>query len=208
MCVCVGFLALPLSLYAQGYYIQWAVAVDNSNNIIVTDQSDIGPDEDYLTVKYSPDGTILWIDTLDNGSSDWVYGIAVNAFDNIIVTGTSTIGGTADYYTVKYALDTRIAEDAEDNACPSTFDIHPNPFHERLNITFQNPNSKNRITMGIFNISGRCVKFYRLKLDTLRATQISWDGCNEKGEQLPSGVYIIAVKTEKYQKTNKVLLLG
>jgi uncharacterized delta-60 repeat protein len=82
----------------------WAhsVAVDNSNNIIVTGTSDIGADWDFFTVKYSPTGTILWADTIDNGDIDEAWGIAVDNSNNIIVTGISFIGDDWDYFTVKY----------------------------------------------------------------------------------------------------------
>lgn len=59
--------AFPLVLVADDYYIQWAdtidngsndiaegVAVDNSNNIIVTGYSSIDGNHDYFTVKYIP----------------------------------------------------------------------------------------------------------------------------------------------------------
>jgi len=79
----------------------WGVAVDNSNNIIVTGVSDIGGD-DYFTVKYDPNGTILWADTIDNGGGETAYGVAVDNSNNIIITGTSEIGVDWDYFTVKY----------------------------------------------------------------------------------------------------------
>lgn len=65
--LCFCLFAFPLVLVADDYYIQWAdtidngsnditeaVAVDNSNNIIVTGSSEIGSDKDYFTVKYVP----------------------------------------------------------------------------------------------------------------------------------------------------------
>ena len=94
--LCSFFFFLPVSLHGQGYFIEWAdtvdngdtdigwaVAVDRSNNIIVTGQSDIGADEDYLTIKYDPDGAILWADTLDNGSYDIAYAVITDGFNEV-----------------------------------------------------------------------------------------------------------------------------
>ncbi len=78
------------------------VAVDGSDNIIVTGESYIGGNYDYFTVKYDPSGVILWADTIDNGSTDRAWDVAVDDSDNIIVTGFSYIGGSSDYFTVKY----------------------------------------------------------------------------------------------------------
>jgi uncharacterized delta-60 repeat protein len=114
LCLCI--LASPLVLIADEYYIEWAdtidngyvdnaedIAVDNSNNIIVTGYADMsgGYNYDYFTVKYDSNGTILWADTIDNGVSI-ARSVAVDAADNIIVTGYCIIGGYADYLTVKY----------------------------------------------------------------------------------------------------------
>ena len=112
----VIFLMMPCFLIAGSYYVSWAdtvdsgnsdhatgIAVDNTGNIIVTGAAKIGGDVDYLTIKYDSNGTVIWIDTLDNnGVSDSAMAIAVDGSNNIIVTGYSCISGNADYFTVKY----------------------------------------------------------------------------------------------------------
>jgi hypothetical protein len=113
--LCISLIVFPVILGAQWYYIDWtdiidngdddvafAVAVDNSNNIIVTGDSYINGSDDYFTVKYDPDGTILWADTIENGYDDGARGVAVDNSNNIIVTGFSYINGNDDYFTVKY----------------------------------------------------------------------------------------------------------
>jgi len=113
--LCICLFAFPLVLVADDYYIQWAdtidngdwdgafgVAVDNSNNIIVTGCSFIGGNNDYFTVKYDSNGTILWQDTIDNGEEDLAEAVAVDNANNIIMTGYCDIGGDYDYFTVKY----------------------------------------------------------------------------------------------------------
>jgi hypothetical protein len=187
----------------QGYEAN-SIAVDSENSVFITG---IGLTGDYLTVKYDSMGTIVWMDTLNNGSGDWAYGIAVDALDNIIVTGASTIGGNADYYTVKYALDTGIEEDAKDNGYSLTFDVHPNPFRERLSINFQSPNSESQTSIAIYDVSGSLVKSFHLTPDALRTTQITWDGQNETGEQLPSGVYFLKFQAGTRTAATKLLLI-
>jgi len=82
-----------------------SVAVDNANNIIVTGQCIITGDPycHYLTVKYNPNGTILWADTIVNSRHDTGLGVAVDNANNIIVTGYCVMeGANCDYFTVKY----------------------------------------------------------------------------------------------------------
>ena len=83
-----------------------AVAVDSSNNVIVTGYSfGSGSTNDYATIKYSSAGTLLWISRF-NGSGnpdDLARALAVDQSGNVIVTGYSTgSGGDYDFATVKY----------------------------------------------------------------------------------------------------------
>jgi len=77
------------------------VAVDSSNNILVTGYNNI---KDYLTVKYDENGNYLWNRTFDRGSDDEAYAIDVDLQNNAYITGRSN-GTNWDYLTVKYDED-------------------------------------------------------------------------------------------------------
>ena len=82
------------------------VATDALGNIVVAGYARIGIEDYYYTVKYDPNGTMLWSDTMDvmPGYHDWLYGVATDALNNIVVTGSAAKfgSGSAHYYTVKY----------------------------------------------------------------------------------------------------------
>jgi uncharacterized delta-60 repeat protein len=83
------------------------VAVDRSNNVIVTGYS-IGnaSSNDYATVKYSSVGVPLWTNRYNGpgNSLDRARAVALDGSNNVIVTGDSTgSAGTTDYATVKYS---------------------------------------------------------------------------------------------------------
>ena len=84
-----------------------AVAVDGSNNVIVTGYSTgNGGDNDYATIEYSSAGVPLWTNRY-NGSgngNDIAVAVAVDGSNNVIVTGWSMgSGSTNDYATIKYS---------------------------------------------------------------------------------------------------------
>ena len=83
-----------------------AVALDSSNNVIVTGGSTgSGSDYDYLTIKYSSAGVPLWTNRYNGpgNDSDAATAVAVDRSGNVIVTGYSTgSGGDYDFATVKY----------------------------------------------------------------------------------------------------------
>jgi hypothetical protein len=107
----VVFLLLPSLTRAESGVQAWvqrcagvphAMAVDGSNNVIVTGSSAVGGG-DYVTIKYSSAGVPLWTN-LYNGpenANDQAYAVAVDGSNNVIVTGTS--GG--NYATIKYSSD-------------------------------------------------------------------------------------------------------
>jgi hypothetical protein len=75
------------------------IAVDTCGNVYVTGQSGTGPDYDYLTIKYYPNGDTAWVRTYDGPGNDemGVLAIAVHGCENIYVTGPSgTIGYNAN----------------------------------------------------------------------------------------------------------------
>ncbi|MCU0782859.1 MAG: PKD domain-containing protein [Verrucomicrobia bacterium] len=84
-----------------------AVAVDGSNNVIVTGTSaGSGSAFDYATIKYSSDGVPLWTNRYNGpgNSDDNARAVAVDGSNNVIVTGHSTGSGSGwDYATIKYS---------------------------------------------------------------------------------------------------------
>lgn len=70
------------------------LALDGSGNVHVTGflykPSDPGI-RDYMTVKYSPTGTQLWLRAYESGGIDEAYDVAVDGSGNVFVGGTSGI---------------------------------------------------------------------------------------------------------------------
>ena len=83
---------------------------------------------------------------------------------------------------------------------------YPNPFNPETTINYSlKENSK--VSLNIYNIKGQKVK--QLVSDQLSAGQHSviWNGKNDNGKSVSSGIYFYKLKAGKYSKIKKMLLL-
>jgi hypothetical protein len=88
---------------------------------------------------------------------------------------------------------------------------YPNPFNPETWIPYQLAQSED-ITIRVFNLQGRLVRTLRLGhqpagyyLNQSRAAY--WDGRNESGERVASGVYMYQLVTPSFQQTRRLVVL-
>jgi hypothetical protein len=76
-------------------------AIDSAGNIYVTGQTG---QQEYGTVKWSPDGVLQWAVTYSEGVNQVANAIEVDALGNVYVTGGSSAAGQieVDFATIKY----------------------------------------------------------------------------------------------------------
>jgi hypothetical protein len=113
-----------------------------------------------------------------------------------------------------------VEENRYDVAQPLEFGIRsitPNPFKTSMRIAYsvgrpdRMMNTSNgtaqKVSINIYDVSGRVVKSFRLTPDALRATQICWDGKDDLGRFVPAGVYFIRLSCDDKHDETKVIYL-
>lgn len=80
-----------------------ALAIDPSGNIYVIG-FETGFFINYDTVKYDPNGNVVWVAQFDGGSHDTGQDVALDGAGNIFVTGHSWNGANYDFVTIKYSI--------------------------------------------------------------------------------------------------------
>jgi hypothetical protein len=95
----------PYGALANGDNEAYAIAVDSSNNVVVTGWSAGSNTSYYATIKYSGAGVPLWTQRYMGPWPGWnvALAVAVDGTNNVFVTGRSWNGSTLDYGTVAYS---------------------------------------------------------------------------------------------------------
>jgi hypothetical protein len=83
---------------------------------------------------------------------------------------------------------------------------YPNPFNASTVIQIELPQHA-RVSLAICNLLGKSV--IELKEDEMAAGvhQISWNGCDAKGQSAPSGIYYLRLQSGDYSAIRKLTLL-
>ncbi|MFH2037252.1 MAG: T9SS type A sorting domain-containing protein, partial [Candidatus Zixiibacteriota bacterium] len=110
---------------------------------------------------------------------------------SIIIDQTTAVGDdNYDYLPVDY--------DLKQN--------HPNPFNPSTTIIFDMPKAGN-VTIQIFNILGQNVRTLTNRFYLAGTHEITFNGKNERNENLASGVYFYRLDAEGFNQTRKMTLI-
>jgi hypothetical protein len=94
-------------------------------------------------------------------------------------------------------------------AMPTKFALHqnsPNPFNPTTRIAYDMP-AAGDVKISVFNVLGQHVNDLVDGHSEAGSYEVIWDGKDQAGEQVASGVYFYRIKTEQFNETKKMLLL-
>ena len=83
---------------------------------------------------------------------------------------------------------------------------YPNPFNSRTVIRFS-VRDEGFVTLKIYDVSGKEVKTIVAEEMPAGAYSVDWDGTNNAGMQVASGVYIYQFRTKAYTLSKKMIVL-
>jgi len=83
---------------------------------------------------------------------------------------------------------------------------YPNPFNPTTTITYSIPVTS-EVSIDIFNILGQKIKTLTEETKTIGQHSVIWDGTDNFGLPVSSGVYIYQLKTNDFVATNKMLYI-
>jgi hypothetical protein len=94
-------------------------------------------------------------------------------------------------------------------ALPGSFELkqnYPNPFNPATTITFSLPQESN-VSIKIYDVSGTLVRTLVNDNRTAGEYSVAWDGQNDNGVRVSSGVYIYRLEVGNFTQTRRMVML-
>jgi flagellar hook assembly protein FlgD len=98
---------------------------------------------------------------------------------------------------------------AENATLPTTYGIspnYPNPFNPTTTIKYQLPHQSD-IRLTIYNVLGQKVRTLLNEKMEAGYYSVDWDGRNDLGVQVGSGIYIYRFSADSYHRVQKMILM-
>ena len=83
---------------------------------------------------------------------------------------------------------------------------HPNPFSDNTNIDYTIPEDCN-LNLRVYDISGQLVRVLETGTKPAGQHRVVWDGKNETGQKMSSGIYFYRLQTPGFVDTKKLYML-
>jgi hypothetical protein len=177
--------------------------------------------EDVFVSRLSASGdALLWSTFLGGSGSDVGSALALDPSGNAVVTGYTlssdfpktpgaydqTYNGGHDVFVTKFAIGTGVESRNHVIGLPRTFELnqnYPNPFNASTEIRYQIPQDS-YVTLKIFSILGQEVRVLADGQQEHGSYAVIWDGCDNRGQEVASGVYFCRLKMGDIHKTVKM----
>jgi hypothetical protein len=185
-----------------------------------------GPWKSIRSMDFGPNG-LLWVcdETVPNTTKDGVvYALTPDLSHRIpVMTGDDISDPTgiafstdSEYYNA-YVIDfathrlmkwtqPNTSVDEENVNLPSEFVLHqnyPNPFNPLTTIRYELPKASH-VTLVVYNILGQKVRTLVNHTEMAGKKTVRWDGTNDYGVQVATGIYILRIEAAGYVKALKM----
>lgn len=167
------------------------------------------PDRIYLVTSRhlyeSRNAGLSWVEFgSDFEGYPWYNDLIIDPFD------PSTLHIATSWGSYRLSRDDDLASAVENSPpLPVVFELgqnSPNPFNAQTAISYQLPRA-GEVELIIYNIAGQRVKELVARKQSAGRHQILWNGTDDAGRPVGSGVYFYRLSTDTWARTRRMLLL-
>lgn len=203
----------PTFMWVDLCYMSYSLLAKNAiPEILYTWSHATFPDSFYLPHVMINDHWPYW----SEDSREVCQILSTNNYPGIFYVGGLLLkDGSIDPYDGGWNLyyDHHDWSDVNDNPTteqsPAKFSLsvnYPNPFNPETKIDYS-LNQACQVKLEIFNILGQKIKTLVDEQQSVGKKDVVWDGRNENGEQVSSGVYFYRLQAKDFVQTKKMVLM-
>jgi len=111
-----------------------------------------------------------------------------------------------DHPAVGVSVDDGKEAASDRNREAALFNAYPNPFNSSTNIEYFVP-IEGKVLLDIYSIRGQLIKTLVNGVSPRGRYSVQWDGTDDRGIKVSSGVYLYRIRAGSFTKTKKVVLL-
>jgi FlgD Ig-like domain len=126
-----------------------------------------------------------------------------NCFFDYDNNKTYTIGR---YNVQEYSCDFVSVDDHQIPVVKANLTNYPNPFNPSTNISY-NITADSKVDLKVYNMKGQLVKTLVSSNQTAGVHTVTWNGTDNTGRQVGSGLYFYKMNAGKYSSTKKMIML-
>ncbi len=121
----------------------------------------------------------------------------------------ANVSNSGDTMTCDVLVSPADADEEFPENSPSDYTLkqnYPNPFNPRTEIQYFVPR-EGQVELNIFNVLGQKIQTLVDERQERGTYTVSWDGISDEGNFVSNGIYLYQLKTDNFEKTNKMILL-
>ena len=172
-------------------------------------------------LQFTPDPSIAQFEAASNALGDTARVFVIYNLKGITLgSGTYTLGRFSGLPPLASLTDGVVADAQGKNIVTSIYanaqplvpeayylnQNFPNPFNMSTRIQFGLP-MKTRVKIILYNVLGQKVRSYDLGERAPGRYDITWNGMNERGKAVSSGIYFYRLESDKFTQTKKLVLI-
>lgn len=173
-----------------------------SHDAYVSDTLSVDPDTGLWRIKGCEDESLPWLSQFEGQNFQPEQLQYAHAYDP-----TESLYAVVEYAIMIFEKPTLVAE--EEMETPKYFELHqsfPNPFNNNTVIKYSLTKTTD-VSLVIYNILGQKVRTLVREEKQSGPQTVIWDGKDDKGRDLSSGIYFYQLQAGKLTQTRRMVLL-
>ncbi len=143
----------------------------------------------------------------DEAGKNWTQ--IENNSSIVVDTAANIVSAQVNHFSI-YGITEKVSVSVDENSGNIISDYkleqnYPNPFNPETKISYQIPKTT-KVTLIIYDLLGRKIKTLVNGMQTSGSYDVRWNGTNDSGIKVSSGIFFYQLKTDNFMLTKKMII--